>query len=271
MYDIVKDIRNCRLISVSDFGNTVRAEEYYTKGVQIDVYSHHSQFPTTDEFIEEVSHIYNNLTLHNDKFELQILQDYGQGCIGIPGGYEMIPQELMEETFNSNIGWFNGYLSLIYLVGDVLYVDRLIEIPKIDLDHIRDKRPYSYFLCAKDKEVYIAIYINYWIAPDYKMIDNHLYLIPTHRSLDVLLSVSNIYAMLDTILINSQGNEWRSTENKGKRFITRDWLIRNKWNFNDGIWSKNGTSIIDECDETPYFKQNGDYIFYIEDIKYENT
>lgn len=264
MYDIVEDLENCRIISEHFFDTPEKTKEYYTKNVEINCYDHHSQFPITKEFIKEVKGLYNNITLRNEVFELQILQDYGQGCLSIPEGYEMLPEQLLEETFDSNVGWFNGYLSLIYKEGDILNVAKLIEAPKIDMEHLRDKCPYSYFLCSKDKEVYIAIYVNYWKD---NFIDSKEYIFDTHFTTDDLLGLPNIRKMVAMIPVKTQGNKWSQYEYNGRKILSRNWLASRGWELIGNAWHKEGESdIIDDRTETAYFEQNNKYIWFTDEI-----
>lgn len=263
MYNVVEDIKECRVLIIESLIDNSKETYYLNRDVTIKTYKSKSTFPITDEYLKEITHVYNNISVESNDFTLIILQDYGQGCY-TPEGYEIVPNELLSYTLDANIGWYNGYICLIQREGDILRVFKLKEIPKIDIKFINDKRPWSYQLGIKNKEVHICISINY---RDENKSWNDKYYINTNITKEAITSLDNIKRTIDYIYEKSKGNEYSCTEYRGKHFITRDWLTSNGYNLNNGIWKKENIEIKDDLEDLAYFEYKGDYIFFIEDLK----
>lgn len=264
MYDVVNDIRYCRYVIVKSIDND-KTDTFTLHNAKIAVYDHKSQFPITEEFLKEVGEIYNNLTITTEEFEMQILQDYGQDRI-VPDGYEDIPNALTYATWDSNVGWFNGYISLIWHEGDMLSVLKVIEAPKINMDRLRDKRPFRYQLVTKDNKVYLYIQINSYDIENRQIVPTY-YLADTHMLRDKLFSKENIYHMIFDLLNNSSQSQFNNYENKdGRKFLTRDLLVANGWNFIDGLWHKGEEEISDEGELIPYLKYHDNFAYYADQV-----
>lgn len=263
MYNIINDLRYCRLLSVINI-NSNRKEIFYLYKAKINIDKRFfSIFPITDSFIDEVKNIYQNVTIEGNNFKLQILQDDGQGCIK-PNNYEILPNELL--IINANICWFNGSISLCHLKGEILNIIQLKEIPEFDMNNIRNKRPYSYNLCTKNKQIFLYVFINYWdstIIP-YNVRHEEI-IIDLHIKYNELFSLVNIKSMINRF--EDCNNNFIEKELYNRIILTRDWLVSNNWNYNNGAWQKDDLEILDDKSEKAYFIYNNNPIFFVDEIR----
>lgn len=265
MYNILEQLKYCRIIHVVNLSNENK-EYFKLNGASIKIgYNLYSSFPINKEFIDETKSVYQNMTIIGNNYELQILQSEGQGCIDPPDDYEVLPNELLFR--DSNICWFNGYIGLLSICGDIVKIVKLQKAKKFDMNNIRGKRPYSYNLCSKKNETYICIYINYWNNNISLNIEHKEYIIKLNIKRSELFTSINIQNMINFIRDEQCPNNWVNHEYENEVILTRDWLAANGWNLKDGIWKKGHKAICDTLEEIADLKYNGKSIFFVKDIK----
>lgn len=266
MYNIVEEINDLHNVIIKQSGK----KDIFIpiKGLHVNCYNREFDLPAHELDIEELSHIYNNLTITSNLLssELILLQDYGDHEGYGPENTIEIPRWLLFRD-NGSIGWYDGYLIYSAIIGQDLVVYKLTEYPKIDLSIIRDKRPFNMWTVTKieanNAKVFVAVFLkstddnpnyNKWI-----FIDMHL----TYEQLTAP-------GQLESLPIDFYYGDRVATQD---HFISRDLLVINGWSYNasNHYWYKDEVHIIEDG-VTPinnyYHIDSGDYIFTMEELKY---
>lgn len=282
MYSVIKDIHDLNKIVISDIYNRVDDEVIPLEGSQIHIWGGEINIPIS-QYNLEWDHGYNNLFLTNPllKTELIILQDYGDHGGNTPEGWLEIPRAIVLTDLNTSIGWYDGYLVLMAIYQDCLFVFKLAEYPKIDISRVREKRPYNFKILVEnnyssDSKIYWWICIQPGYTAGYKVTDEFLgchfvkseftYGQVTHP--DWLRSQLTYYPVNIEIL-----SKWNN------HYLRRDDFIINGFDFDQSqsCWVKGNLKVHDNLKEAPnyYFKifvdgqsdRDAKYLFTQDDLK----
>lgn len=258
MYDVVKDIKDCRCI----VSKNLQGDEhlYSLEHAYVGTQYTCTQFPITAEFLEEMKNVYNNITVesegyHNNAmtkdsdFHLEVFQDYGDGSRDVDG-YQEIPSALLDFTYQANVCWLNGYLGLIKRKGSTLCVTELTPAPRIFSEPFDAKRPYDYQLARAGENIYLLIHTNKQI------------IIPLPYTYSDLTTVQNLTSAMNMVADSAEG--WFDDNNE---FLSRDYFALNGWNLIDGVWRKEDKEIEDSLNDGCYFYYRGKPVFYKREIE----
>lgn len=102
---------------------------------------------------------YNNIVVSWDTGELIIFQDYGDEQVDVPEGYRWVDRRVIFPEENPSLGYYKGWFVWVDILSNKLRVQYLFKAELPDLDDLNWKRPYSFYLLEKEKELYYYVYL----------------------------------------------------------------------------------------------------------------
>lgn len=189
MYKVIEDLKSVEVVHFFDehrklIKRTIlQGSRFYPLGQpnQIEELTGESGYP-----------YYNNIVLVCELGEVIIFQSYGDGEFRTPDGYEEVNKSVVISNSNSSLGYHNGWFVSIDHFATHLYIQRLFEAPLPDLSKLDWKRPYSFEVLHKDRELYYWVHISFGgDAEPYRVLSK----VPF--SYDEVFSVENINKTLE--------------------------------------------------------------------------
>lgn len=192
----------------------------------------------------------------NELGKLTIFQDYGND-INVRSGYDYIPYQLvLPDNNKSSLGYYNGKFVYIIISNNYMRIYDLFEKELPDLSTLNYKRPYTFSIVTDGVDIYYQVSLN--------LDDYFEYLYKTDKKLTSILTLDNINKVLDG---TKNSVQYDNAVSKHK-YITRDYLVKQGFSYNNKVWYKNGISLEDWGGDVPFIvKYNNDYIFEIKDLE----
>ena len=253
MYDVIKELKKVTMVEFYDenqeniknipFSNVT----FNFIGGNGDVYDLNTFKPRGE---------YENLEVYSNELgKLIIFQDYGNDSKP-PTGYEVLQYQLMlPDNDNSSLGYYNGKFVYILVSNNYMRIYDLFEYELPDLSTLFYKRPYTFNIITDGDNVYyhISLYLDNYFEHIYK----------TNKKLSDILTVKNVNELFNG---NKNYVPHDDVVSNGK-YITRDYLVKQGFSFNNEQWHKNGLYLEDYGEDAPFIvRYNGEYIFEIEEL-----
>lgn len=174
---------------------------------------------------------YNNIVVSWDTGELIIFQDYGEEQVDIPEGYRWVDRRIAFPEEHPSLGYYKGWFVWVDILSNKLRVQYLFKAELPDLDDLNWKRPYSFYLLEKEKELYYYVYLRF-----NERENSPEFLVKSPMTYDDVFSVENLNKVISW-------TNWFIVD-MGTR-LTRDHLVYHNFNYNDGTWKKGEIEIED--------------------------
>ena len=253
MYDIINKLKDVSIVEFYDKDKNFISSVLFTD-VSFSFIGFKERY-TLNDFNEEWA--YQNVEIHSKTFDkLIIFQDYGDDSHNVPSGYDYLNRSLVLPDNNSNLGYYNGKFVHIVFLSDYVRVYDLFESELPDLTSLRQKRPYTFSIATKENKLYYYV----TLSTD----KNFVKLYKLDVSLDKILSIENINSVLEGRVNNVFFERAKSTT----RYISRDYLVKNNYSYNNGVWTKGSVTLTDTSNRPPLFlKLKDKFIFEIEELE----
>ena len=207
MYEVVESLKDVESVVVYD-----------EKGNEIEDYLFSNPLFCPIGKLEEIEPLtaesefsdYNNIVVSWETGELIIFQDYGDEQAGVPLGYCWVDRRAIFPGENPSLGYYKGWFVWVDVIFNKLRVRKLFKAGLPDLDDLNWKRPYSFYLLEKEKELYYYVYLKLNNS------DGAEYLVESPLSYDEVFSTENFNK-----IISWQYNSLIDTSN----CLTRDYLV----------------------------------------------
>lgn len=262
MYEVVEELKSVEAVYFFD-ENRKLIKEVAFKGVK---YYPLGEPNEISELTGESGYpYYNNIVLVCELGEVIIFQSYGDGEFITPDGYEEVNKSLIVSNNNSSLGYHDGWFVSVDKFVNHLSIQRLFKAPLPDLSSLNWKRPYSFCVLNKDKDIY------YWVHLSFgRDAEPSKFLVKAQFSYDEVFSPSNINSVLILYPVRYDADY------DLRHYITRDLLVYRGFCFRDGYWEKDGILIkdnrgyypVDRCfyynDEEIYLTKELDEIMRME-------
>lgn len=258
MYDVIKSIHDLNKIVITDAYQSGQEEIIPLAGSKVHMWGEEIEFPIS-QFNLEWNKVYNNCTLTNSrmKTELVILQDYGDHKDKELSGWFEINRAIPFTNLDTSIGWYDNQLVLISIFRDTLFVFKLADYPKIQVEKVRSKQPYNFKVLVEnnytsDSPIYLWINIQPGYSENYKVTEDFLgsHFIKTPLTYGKITHPDWLTSALEYYPVN-----YDMLRNWDENYLRRDDFVINGFSFDSDIkcWIKGNLKVHDNCETAPNF------------------